>query len=69
MIKLSLSFFDLLGPGLMVMDDELKDVEDLFNYVMSYEGLTVDDKVAFLAALLSLRDINEGVKLQLYEKF
>jgi len=69
LIKLCLALPNLFEACLKVMSDELSDVEDLFNYVMSCKEVTVDDKIAFLAAILNLRDINEVARLKLYEKF
>jgi hypothetical protein len=51
------------------MSDEIGDVEALFDYVLSRGEITADDKICFLAAVLMLRDIIEGVRLRLYERF
>ena len=50
------------------LEDELEDVEELFDYVM---GRVEDDdvKLAFLAAVLSLRDVSPNFKLKLYNRF
>jgi|GEM_PF-2677690 len=69
LIRLCLAFPDPFGANLRVMSDELEDVEDLFNYVASYDEVTVDDKIAFLAAILILRDVSENFRLRLYERF
>ena len=50
------------------LEDELEDVEELFDYVM---GRVEDDdvKLAFLATVLSLRDVSPNFKLKLYDRF
>ena len=51
------------------MEDELEDIEELFNYVMGRVEVPGDVKLAFLAAVLSLRNISPNFKLKLYERF
>jgi hypothetical protein len=69
LIRISLSLPDPFRAHLTVMSNEIGDVEVLFDYVLGLGELTADEKICFLAAVLKLRDINENMRLRLYEKF
>jgi hypothetical protein len=69
LIRISLSLPDPFIANFTVMRDEIRDVEALFDYVVSCGELTADDKIYFLAAILMLRDIRESVRLRIYESF
>lgn len=51
------------------MEDELKDVEGLFDYVTGHAETPDDIKLAYLAAVLSLRNVTPNFKLKLYDRF
>ena len=51
------------------LEDELEDVEGLFDYVMGRVEIPDDAKLAFLAAVLSLRNVSPNFKLRLYDRF
>ena len=59
----------LFYPQITTMEDELKDVEDLFDYVTGRAETPDDVKLAFLAAVLSLRNVSPNFKLKLYDRF
>jgi hypothetical protein len=69
LIRISLSLPDPFIANFTVMSDEIRDVEALFDYVVSCGELTADDKISFLAVILMLRDIREDVRLRIYERF
>jgi len=51
------------------MEDELGDVEELFDYVLGRAEVADDFKLALLAAVLCLRDVSKNFKLRLYDRF
>jgi hypothetical protein len=51
------------------MEDELDDIEELFDHVMGRVVVRDDVKLAFLAAVLSLRDVSPNFKLKIYDRF
>ena len=59
----------LFYSQITTMEDELKDVEDLFDYVTGRAETAGDIKLAFLAAVLSLRYVTPNFKLKLYDRF
>ena len=59
----------LFYSRITTMEDELKDVEDLFDYVTGHAETSDDVKLAFLAAVLSLRYVSPNFKLKLYDRF
>lgn len=59
----------LFYSQITTMEDELKDVEDLFDYVTGRAETPDDVKLAFLAAVLSLRYVSPNFKLRLYDRF
>lgn len=59
----------ILNEHSLVAGDDLRSLEDLFDYVMESSRLDVGDKVVFLLAALSLSRRGSTVQLKLYEKF
>ena len=59
----------LFYSQIITMEDELEDVEELFDMVTGREETPDDVKLAFLAAVLSLRYVSPNFKLKLYNRF
>jgi hypothetical protein len=51
------------------MEDELKDVEGVFNNIIENAETPDGVKLAFLTATLSLRNVTSSLKLKLYDRF
>lgn len=52
-----------------IIGDESEDIEELFNHVVSRVASPDTLKLAFLAAVLSLRNLSPNFKLKIYDRF
>jgi len=59
----------LFYTQITTLEDEPEDVEGLFDYVTGRAETADDVKLAFLAAVLSLRYVSPNFKLKLYDRF
>ena len=62
-----------LTPGysllLTTMDDEREDIEMLYDLMMGHRESPLNDKIAFLATVLNLRNVSPTFKLKIYDRF
>jgi len=61
--------YGVFYPHVSVMSDEMGDVKEVFNFMLGADGLSPEEKIAFLTAVLTHSHINENLKLKLYDEF